>query len=162
MTYFTTSKIFLVPSFELDVKESEKIDKFLLFLENSQVGNVITKYVKNNTSKGGRPNCNYYRLFAAILFGFAFDKYTLREIEKACKFDLRYITIIEQTFVNYSTISKFINNVIVPNEKEVFSLICKQLKKELNITFEDAFIDGTKIEANANKYKFVWKPFNLS
>ena len=51
MTYFTTSKIFLVPSFELDVKESEKIDKFLLFLENSQVGNVITKYVKNNTSK---------------------------------------------------------------------------------------------------------------
>lgn len=69
MTYFTTSKIFLVPSFELDVKESEKIDKFLLFLENSQVGNVITKYVKNNTSKGGRPNCNYYRLFAAILFG---------------------------------------------------------------------------------------------
>lgn len=158
MTYFTTSKIFLVPSFELDVKESEKIDKFLLFLENSQVGNVITKYVKNNTSKGGRPNCNYYRLFAAILFGFAFDKYTLREIEKACKFDLRYITIMEQTFVNYSTISKFINNVIVPNEKEVFSLICKQLKKELNITFEDAFIDGTKIEANANKYKFVWKP----
>ena len=158
MTYFTTSKIFLVPSFELDVKESEKIDKFLLFLENSQVGNVITKYVKNNTSKGGRPNCNYYRLFAAILFGFAFDKYTLREIEKACKFDLRYITIMEQTFVNYSTISKFINNVIVPNEKEVFSLICKQLKKELNIAFEDAFIDGTKIEANANKYKFVWKP----
>lgn len=158
MTYFTTSKIFLVPSFELDVKEREKIEKFLLFLENSQVGNVITKYVKNNTSKGGRPNCNYYRLFAAILFGFAFDKYTLREIEKACKFDLRYITIMEQTFVNYSTISKFINNVIVPNEKEVFSLICKQLKRELNIAFEDAFIDGTKIEANANKYKFVWKP----
>ena len=74
MTYFTKSTIFLVPSFELDVKESEKIDKFLLFLENSQVGNVIAKYVKNNTSKGGRPNCNYYRLFAAILFGFAFDK----------------------------------------------------------------------------------------
>ena len=24
--------------------------------------------------------------------------------------------------------------------------------------FEDAFIDGTKCEANANKYKFVWKP----
>ncbi len=158
MTYFTTGKIFLVPTFDLDVKERNKIDNFLLFLEKSQVGDVINRYIKNNTSKGGRPNCNYYHLFATILFGFAFDKYTLREIESACKFDLRYITIMGQTFVDYSTISKFINNVIVPNEKEIFSLICKQLKKELNIDFEDAFIDGTKIEANANKYKFVWKP----
>lgn len=24
--------------------------------------------------------------------------------------------------------------------------------------FDDCFIDGTKIEANANKYKFVYKP----
>ncbi|MDD6880804.1 MAG: hypothetical protein PUE18_04435, partial [Firmicutes bacterium] len=25
------------------------------------------------------------------------------------------------------------------------------------LSLEDAFIDGTKIEANANKYSFVWK-----
>ncbi len=161
MAYFTTSKIFLVPSFELEVKESEKIDKFLLFLENSDVGNVIAKYVNNNTSNGGRPNCNYYRLFATILYGFAFDKYTLRGIEDACKNDLRYITLMEQIRVDYSTIAKFINTVIVPNEKEIFSLLCKQLKKELNISFEDAFVDGTKFEANANKYKFVWKPLTF-
>lgn len=158
MPYFITSKVFLVPSFDLDEKDRTKIDRFLMFLEKSHVGDVISKYVKNNSSKGGRPNCNYYRLFATILFGFAFDKYTLREIENACKYDLRYITIMEQTRVNYTTISKFINTVIVPNEQEIFSLICTQLKEELNISFDDAFIDGTKLEANANKYKFVWKP----
>ena len=161
MPYFIISKIFLIPSFDLEVKEREKIDRFLLFLENSQVGNVISKYVKNNTIKGGRPNCNYYKLFATILYGFAFDKYTLREIESACKFDLRYITIMEQQQVNYSTISRFINTVIFPNEQLIFSLICNQLKNELSIEFEDAFIDGTKIEANANKYKFVWKPLTF-
>ena len=53
MPYFIISKIFLIPSFDLEVKEREKIDRFLLFLENSQVGNVISKYVKNNTIKGG-------------------------------------------------------------------------------------------------------------
>ncbi len=161
MPYFTTSKIFLIPSFELDVKEMEKIEKFLLFLENSSVGNIISKYVNNNTSNGGRPNCNYYRLFATILYGFAFDKYTLRDISDACKFDLRYITLMEQTTIDYTTISKFINKVIVPNEKIIFSLLCMQLKKELNIAFEDAFVDGTKFEANANKYKFVWKPLTF-
>ena len=144
MTYFTTGKIFLIPSFDLEVKELEKIDRFMIFLENSNVGKVISRYVKNSSQKGGRPNCNYYRLFATILFGFAFDKYTLREIESACKFDLRYITIMEQTHVNFSTICKFINKVIVPNEKEIFALICTQIKKELRLEFEDAFIDGTK------------------
>jgi transposase len=32
-----------------------------------------------------------------------------------------------------------------------------QLKLEKLISLENIFIDGTKIEANANKYTFVWK-----
>ena len=161
MSHFTTSKIFLLPSFDLEVKEQQKISRFLQFLEDSGVGVVISKYVQNETQKGGRPNCNYYRLFAVICYGFAFDRCTLREIESACKFDLRYITIMEQCQVDYTTISRFINKVIVPNEDEIFSLMCKQLKKETGILFDDAFIDGTKYEANANKYKFVWKPLTF-
>lgn len=46
-------------------------------LENSGVGDLIQKYVNNNTEVGGRPNCNYHRLFAAIVYGFAFDRFTL-------------------------------------------------------------------------------------
>ena len=161
MSYFTTGKIFLLPSFDLEVKEQQKINQFLQFLEDSGVGAVISKHVQNGTQKGGRPNCNYYRLFAVICYGFAFDRCTLREIENACKFDLRYITIMEQCQVDYTTIARFINKVIVPNEDEFFSLLCKQLKKETGILFDDAFIDGTKYEANANKYKFVWKPLTF-
>ena len=37
----------------------------------------------------------------------------------------------------------------------------KPFKKELNVDFDDANIDGTKFEANANKYKFVWKPITF-
>ena len=161
MSHFTTSKVFLLPSFDLEVKEQQKISRFLQFLEDSGVGVVISKYVQNETQKGGRPNCNYYRLFAVICYGFAFDRCTLREIESACKFDFRYITIMEQCQVDYTTISRFINKVIVPNEDEIFSLLCKQLQKETGILFDDAFIDGTKYEANANKYKFVWKPLTF-
>ena len=45
------------------------------------------------------------------------------------------------------------------NLKEVYILFFNaNKKKELNVDFDDANIDGTKFEANANKYKFVWKP----
>lgn len=60
MNYFTTSKVFLLPSFDLDVKEQQKIDRFLLFLENSGVGDIISYYVINNTLKGGRPNLPWF------------------------------------------------------------------------------------------------------
>ena len=146
--------------FELEVKQKELLNLFLLMLENSGVGNLIQKYVKNDTKLGGRPNCNYHRLFAAILYGFAFDRFTLRELEDAFQYDLRYIYLMDSTQVDFTTICKFINKVIVPNEEEIFSLIMIQLANEVSIVLSesDAFIDGTKYQANANKYKFVWKP----
>lgn len=30
--------------------------------------------------------------------------------------------------------------------------------RKYKIDVSDAFVDGTKLEANSNKYKFVWKP----
>lgn len=158
MGYFTTRKVFLVPSFDLNAKEEEKMLKFLDLLEKSNVASIIEKSIKNNKGKGGRPSVNYYNLFATILYGFAFGRKTLRDLEDACEHDLRYIYLMEQTKVDHATICSFINKVVVPNEKEIFSLINAQIKGELGIEFDDAFIDGSKFEANANKYKFVWKP----
>ena len=158
MLYFNTERIFLVPSFDLEVKEKEKMTKFLTLLDNSGVGKVIEKYIKNNTSKGGRPGYNYYRLFATIIYGFAFTRCTLRELADACRHDLRFIFLMEQERPIYTKFCDFINKVIVPNEEEIFSLITMEIAKEMNIEMDDAFIDGTKYEANANKDKFVWKP----
>ena len=161
MKYFTIRKRFLVPSFDLEVEEEKKIDRFLQFLEDSEVGRVINKYVLNSTKFGGRPNVNYYNLFAVILFGFAFGKDTLRDLEEACKYDLRYISIMEQVRPSYSTFARFIKNIITPNEKEIFSLLMNQLIKEIKLDNIDAFLDGSKFEANSNKYKFVWMPLTF-
>ena len=158
MSYFTSSQIFVVPSFDLEEKEQAKIDRFLAFLEDSGVGAIIEKEIRNNSAAGGRTNRNYYRLLAVILYGFAFDRYSLRDIESACRFDLRYISIMEQARVDHSTVCRFINKVIVPNQKEIFACLCKEIRRELGLCFDVAFIDGTKFEANANKYRFVWKP----
>ena len=158
MPYFNTGKIFLFPSFDLEEKEREEISKFLTLLDNSGVANVITKYVRNRTPLGGRPGYDYYHLFATIIYGFAFTKCTLRELADACKYDIRFMFLMDQERPIYSKFCDFINKVIVPNEGEIFSLITMEISKEMNLELDDAFIDGTKYEANANKYKFVWKP----
>ena len=52
----------------------------------------------------------------------------------------------------------FINEYIVPNAELIFGVLMKEMAKECGIDLTDVYIDGTKIDADANKYKFVWKP----
>ena len=158
MDEFSIRKQYLFPSFELSKEERHIFEKYYAFLDRSGVAEIIKRHIHNYTEAGGRPSVNYYNLFAVILYGFSCGRSTLRDLEDACGHDIRYIDIMEQVRPSYSTIANFINNVIVPNEIEIFGAINRQIMKELSIELDDAFVDGTKWEANANKYKFVWKP----
>ena len=106
----------------------------------------------------GRKSYNPYRLFASIIYGFSKHSGSVRNLEESLEFDLRFIYLMEQERPSYVTISKFLNNVVVPHQKELFSSVVSAVIRHFNICIDDVFLDGTKFEANANKYKFVWKP----
>lgn len=78
-------------------------------------------------------------------------------MEEMFKYDLRLNYILSQNTPSYKTICEFINDVIKPNALKLFSSITTTIIKEFNIDISDQYLDGTKIEANANKYKFVYK-----
>ncbi len=158
MYYFTIKRSFwVVPSVDI-LKEYEKIDKFLEILEKSGVGKIIN-YVKLKDEKcKGRNGYNPYNLFATIIYCFAKFKGSLRDIEDKDKFDIRVSYLMEGRTPDYSTICLFINKYILPYQYEIFTMITKQIILELNLDISNTYDDGTKFEANANKYKFVWKP----
>lgn len=158
MSVFTTERSFLPPSFDPIEEEGDRIRRFMLFLESSWVGSIVDRYVKNEGPNGGRPSVNYHRLFDAVLYGFATGRATLRKLEDAIAHDVRLIAMMQQSRPDHSTICKFINKVISPNEEAVFAAVTSAAAKEMGLSFENAFVDDSKFEANANKYKFVWKP----
>ena len=157
MPYFIMKKVFLFPSFDISEKERLKLDTFLLILEESGVGSIIRNAISKDTISGRKPY-NPYRLFASIIYGFSKHSGSVRSLEESLKFDLRFIYLMEQERPSYVTISKFLNNVVVPHQQELFYHIILATIKHFNICIDDVFLDGTKFEANANKYKFVWKP----
>lgn len=158
MSYFTIKRsFFLVPSTTM-LKEFEKIDKFLEILEKSGVGKIIASVKLVDKNCKGRKGYNPYNLFATIIYSFAKFKASLRDIEDKCIFDIRVQYIMEGKIPDHSTIGNFINLYILPYQYEIFTIINKQIIKELNLTISTVYLDGTKLEANANKYKFVWKP----
>ena len=128
------------------------------FLEKSGVGKIVESVKTKDKQCKGRKGYNPYNLFAMIIYCFAKFKASLRDIEDKCIFDLRVLYIMEGNIPDHSVIGDFINEYIIPYQYEIFTTITKQIIKDFNLTIEDIFVDGTKLEANADKYKFVWKP----
>lgn len=158
MRYYSTRQTFLIVSSTIKVEETKKIDKFLELLDKSGVCDLIKKQViHDERNKVGRPGYNVYNMLAAIIYSFAFNKASLRNIEDLCIYDLRIIYIMEYETPTYKTIGNFINEYIVPNRDIIF-LITKAIFEECNLKMDRAYIDWSKFEADANKYKFVWKP----
>ena len=53
-------------------------------------------------------------------------------------------------------ICKVFRNLCAVSYTHLYQFL-RRLQKEGFITLKSLFIDGTKIEANANRYKFVWR-----
>ena len=58
---------------------------------------------------------------------------------------------------DHNTICRFRSKYLAGHEKEPLEQMTAMLAAWGFVSFESEFIDGTKIEANANRYSFVWK-----
>lgn len=58
---------------------------------------------------------------------------------------------------DYTTIARFRTLHFAPCSESILSRMSEFLYETGEISGENIFIDGTKIEANANRYTFVWK-----
>lgn len=142
--------------YTLDAKQREKIDSFLDLLEFSGVYRIVDR--ECGRGRNGRPEYNPRNMLACVLYGFTTGSSSLRELETSCLYDIRFLYIMEEQKPSYVSFCRFINDVIKPNRVEIFSIVTSAIFRYFGREARECFIDGTKIEADANKYKFVWKP----
>ena len=58
---------------------------------------------------------------------------------------------------SYRTFGYFINEVLADSIEEIFQDINKKIFETEHVDLQHLYIDGSKFEANANKYSWVWK-----
>ena len=118
----------------------------------------IKKYLRPIENRIGRPRYNPVRILKTILFGFMDGGYaSLRELEDRCRYDIRYKYLMEQEMPSYRTFGHFIKDYLEDSVEELFLMINKELFRREGVDLEHLYIDGSKYEANANKYSWVWK-----
>lgn len=96
-------------------------------------------------------------LFEILVFAYMNRIYSSRDIEQACKTDIRFMWLLQgQSAPDHSTFARFQNERLVGVIEDLFYQLIQKLHELGEIEFRNIFIDGTKIEANANRYTFVW------
>lgn len=97
-------------------------------------------------------------LLSALLFAYTQGVFSGRKIEKLMVETLTMQYLTGQLVVSYRTTNRFrVAKVMEDLIRELFIEFALRLKMEDFISLNCLYIDGTKIEANANKYHFVWK-----
>ncbi len=93
-----------------------------------------------------------------LLYAAAEGIYASRPIEERCLRDINYIWLLNgEKAPNYRAICRFRTETLSKCSEEIFYQLVRKLHQLGEIKYEHLFVDGTKIEANANKYTFVWK-----
>ena len=119
----------------------------------------LSKYFVVKGYKTGRPRCDQQKLLKVILFAFMENGISsLRDIEKLCRNDIRYLYLLDgMKAPSFATFGNFIRNELTDSIEQIFLDVNAYIFQQDHVDLEHTYIDGTKIEANANRYTWVWK-----
>jgi transposase len=109
-------------------------------------------------SDKGRTGYNSIMLYAVVTYANMRGVRAVDRIVELCERDLAFIWLTKgqkpKRDAFYDFKSKKLTGEVLDELNYQF---LRRLKREGLITLKELFIDGTKIEANANRYTFVWR-----
>ena len=110
-------------------------------------------------SRLGRIEYSPKVLLKIMVYGYMRKQISSRALEACCRENLHFIYLLEgQRAPDHNTINRFRKNILTQEAgQDILCQLVVLLHERGLLSLEAAFIDGTKIEANANKYSFVWK-----
>jgi len=108
--------------------------------------------------KGGGTSAYHPKMLVkVIVYGYTQRIFSSRQIAKALRENINFMWLSGMNRPDHRTINRFRGKIMKAVIDEVFYAVVEQLLEQGYIDLEKYFVDGTKIEANANKYSFVWR-----
>jgi transposase len=119
----------------------------------------LSRYFVEKDYKTGRPRCDAQKLLKVVLFAFMENGInSLRDIEKLCRTDIRFMYLLDgMRSPSFATFGNFIRDELTTTIEQIFNDINAFIFEIDSVDLDHTYIDGTKLEANANRYTWVWK-----
>jgi len=149
--YSPNQILLLPPSLEEMIDPNHPVRVVNQVIDSLDIDLLIKKF------KGGGCSSYHPRLLLKLLvYGYLSNQYSSRKIEQATKQNIHFMWLSAMSYPDHNTINRFRSDRLNGVLKEIFSQVVLLLMEQGIITLKEAYLDGTKIEANANRYTFVW------
>lgn len=106
---------------------------------------------------GGASAYDPRMMLKVVVYAYTTGIYSSRKIERATRENIHFMWLCGMAPLDHMTINRFRSERIRPVFESIFTQTVELLADKGLITLQTYFLDGTKIEAAANKYTFVWK-----
>src|ERR1700755_3452775 len=105
---------------------------------------------------GGASSYHPRMLLKAVVYAYINNIYSSRKIEQALQESIYFMWLTGMSKPDHNTINRFRCQRLQKPLRPIFTQVVVLLCEEGLLSLKDLYTDGTKIEANANRYTFVW------
>lgn len=136
---------------ETIIPEDDSVRLLSQFVEAMDLTDLYSTYERINS-------VSPRTLLKIVLYSYMNGDYSSRSMELNCKRDINFMFLLEGSPApEHATFARFRSIRFAPCSKRILAEMSNTLFDLGEVSDETIFIDGTKIEASANKYTFVWK-----
>jgi transposase len=120
-------------------------------VDQIDVGGLVAQY-----AGGGTSSYHPKMMLKVLVYAYCQKIYTSRKIAAALRENIYFMWISGGNRPDFRTLNGFRGERMKGVIGQVFSGVVEYLAAEGYVKLEDLFVDGSKIEADANKHKVVW------
>jgi transposase len=107
--------------------------------------------------KGGGTSSYHPRMLLKVLvYAYVNNTYSSRRMESALKENIHFMWLAGMNKPDHNTINRFRSDRLKDVLKTVFGQVVELLVEAGHLDLKEIYTDGTKLEAQANRYTFVW------
>lgn len=150
-TYEMNQLMLLPPSLEEFVPENHLVRVVNQAIEGMNIDPLLARY-----QGGGTSSYHPKMMLKVLVYAYSQKIYSSRQIAKALRENVHFMWLSGNNKPDFRTINRFRSSTMKGIIDDIFKSVLKLLIKEQFVKLESYFLDGTKIEANANRYTFVW------
>lgn len=141
----------LPPSLEELIEKNHPVRIVNQVIDKIDIDPLLKKF------KGGGTSSYHPRMLLKVLvYGYLNNTYSSRRMESALKENIHFMWLAGMNKPDHNTINRFRSARLKDVLKTVFSQVVMLLNEAGHLSLKDIYTDGTKIEAQANRYTFVW------
>lgn len=150
-TYNQNQLLLIPPSWDSFIDNNHPVRVVNRIVDQIDLSPLIATY-----EGGGTSSYHPKMLLKVLVYGYLRNTYSSRKIETALKENIHYMWLSGMQFPDHNTINDFRSKRLEGQFKSIFTQVVLLLVEEGFVDIKDIYTDGTKLEANANRYTFVW------